>query len=402
MKYLHSAPSSFPNATDADVMSAQSDPTIGSFSQVSEALAEYLSSAPAPGDHQQRVLSGLLEEKRAEEWHRSLASDPRSMARVNSCRREHSSGWLLPKPFEDYIEGWLSPAEFRTASRFRLGLPIASSATTCRLCLKKPADPNGDHSLMCLAGGERVRVHNDIRDCVFRIASMALMNPLKEDCCFGNTSLRSDITLTTMRHRDFAAATASDRPRELRRNVAIDIAVTHFATRSGTSAAAKEPGGAANAYAKTKIAKYAAIAETSRVEIAPIVIDTMGAINDAGLSILRLIAMRWGGRFDIKPCRSIPIVMQRVNSVIVRGICKLLMINALACESPSLIPPPNEDETTATDRRVPDAPDAPTATSSQRGRARSAANRRSQAPPAAPIAAAAAVMPSDAGGTAAE
>jgi hypothetical protein len=250
------------------------------------------------------------------------------MARINSCRSAHASGWLLPRPFEERIEGWLSPAEFTTAARFRLGLPVADGTTLCRMCLKHDADVMGNHSLLCLAGGHRSKLHNDVRDTVFRFASMALMNPRREDPCFGATSLRSDVTLTNVGRISLHGSTVQRKP------IAIDITITHFASLGGVRLAAREPAGAANAMMVLKQRKYAAIAEAAGVDLAPVAIDTLGAICSSGVDVLRRIAMRWGNRFDIKPPRSIPIVMQRISSIVMRGICRLLLINAMPPDAP--------------------------------------------------------------------
>ena len=59
------------------------------------------------------------------------------------------------------------------------------------------------------------------------------------------------------------------------------------------------------------------------------VCDTLGCFCDAGLDILRRIAMQWGRRFDLQPGRSIPIFMQRIISLIIRGVAGIALVNAV-------------------------------------------------------------------------
>jgi hypothetical protein len=50
------------------------------------------------------------------------------------------------------------------------------------------------------------------------------------------------------------------------------------------------------------------------------------------LEAVKTIARRWGHRQDIGPSRAIPIVMQRLSSLLMRGICRILLHNSVDVE----------------------------------------------------------------------
>ena len=246
----------------------------------------------------------------------SLATDG-DRARVNSARAPHASSWLMPRPFEDDVDGWLRATEFQALVRLRLGLPQhgAEDGQPCQLCHGKSiADAMGRHSLTCLSSGLRAQVHNDVRDVIHRLAATALLQPRREALCFPPLSLRTDVLLT----------------RVPRQPIAVDVAVTHLDSSGSFAAAAKDPAGAATAYEGNKLAKYGALALGARVSLMPCVFDTHGACSASGMELLRFIAREWGRQFDLRPCRSVPLVMQRVTTTLMRGIARLLCANGSA------------------------------------------------------------------------
>ena len=294
-------------------------PDTSSSPLLSSALADYLDSPAKPGDRAQRTLSAQLEEDRGIGVKASLTGA--SLARVQSACSPCASAWLIPRAFEGAIEGWMTSGIFTLAIRHRFGLPLTSQALSCRMCGSREADIHGEHTLRCLAGGERTTLHNDLRDFLFRLASHALLRPLREHMCFGASAKRCDIFVTVGG-----------------KQLALDIAVTHFATTAGLGHAISAPGGAATRYEATvKQRKYGQAAIDNGSAFHPIVFDTLGAIGDSGLEVVRTIARRWGHRQDIGPSRAIPIVLQRLSSVLMRGICRLLLHNTVDAEQ-TLVP----------------------------------------------------------------
>jgi hypothetical protein len=286
-------------------------PDVSSSPLLSSALSDYLGAPAVPGDHAQRLLSSQLELDRANVIMTSVTGIAK--ARVQSASSPCGSAWLIPRAFEGWVDGWFSPACFTLAICHRFGLPLTAEPMVCRMCGSREADVHGEHTLRCLAGGERTALHNDVRDHLFRLASHALLRPQREHMCFGSTAKRCDIFLVLGG-----------------KSTAIDVAVTHFATAAGLRHAAAEPGGAATHYeVAVKQRKYGAEATEAGVAFAPVVFDTMGAIGQAGLDVVKAIARRWGHRLDIGPSRSIPVVLQRLSGLVMRGICRILLHNTV-------------------------------------------------------------------------
>ena len=171
---------------DALLVESLSAPIVTSSLAVSAAVEQYVRDGGRPGDHAQRQLSHVLEEERAAAWKAALATSA-DRARVMSACTQPASDWMLPRPFEDDVDGWFGAAEFQALARLRLGLPQRDPTlpeATCALCHKRPSDAMGRHSLTCLSSGLRSAVHNDLRDLVFRLSSSALLGPRREELCF--------------------------------------------------------------------------------------------------------------------------------------------------------------------------------------------------------------------------
>ena len=263
--------------------------------------------------HAQREVSQELEKCQFEVYIASLAPD--DAARVRSCASPHASAWLLPY---DSVYGaancWLGNAEFSALCKHRLGLPVTDRASTCRLCGKVEADTRGYHSLTCMGSGLRTRAHHALRDAIYEIAGTALLCPRKEGGPFAaQPSLRADVVLT---------GAGFGRPH------AIDCAIVHPAQARFRAAASTTAAGAATAYEAVKRAKYGAFAAAEHVKLVPAVVDVYGGFSTSFLELIRTLARPWGRRFDLAPCRSIPLVASRLNLVLMRSIARILLFNA--------------------------------------------------------------------------
>ena len=88
-----------------------------------------------------------------------------------ACTMGHSSDWLLTAPIPGL--GLTMPSHtFRTALKFRLGIPLFEPGLTCPVMSRKQPgkvcgealDIYGDHALCCHFGTSRVFRHNHLRD----------------------------------------------------------------------------------------------------------------------------------------------------------------------------------------------------------------------------------------------
>ena len=75
----------------------------------------------------------------------------------------------------------LKRAEFITAIRYRLGLPVFRVQGECPMpgC-HVVNDIMGDHAISCAIGGEHISKHNHVRDAILKAAVEAGLGPVRE------------------------------------------------------------------------------------------------------------------------------------------------------------------------------------------------------------------------------
>jgi len=78
----------------------------------------------------------------------------------------HAGNWLSVVPSPS-LGLHLRAAEFVPIMKYRLGLPVYSSAGTCPACSQQ-SDRMGDHSLGCGKTGDRIARHNMLRDVILK------------------------------------------------------------------------------------------------------------------------------------------------------------------------------------------------------------------------------------------
>ena len=111
--------------------------------------------------------------------HISEEGEVREIARLASLGLPHAGSWLsvVPSPA---LGLHLRPAEFIPVLKYRLGVPVYSSAGLCPAC-SCPSDRMGDHSLGCGKTSDRIARHNMLRDVLFETAASADLAPSKEE-----------------------------------------------------------------------------------------------------------------------------------------------------------------------------------------------------------------------------
>ena len=196
-----------------------------------------------------------------------------------------------------------SPVEFHTACRMRLGLNVVDVATPCIRCDAKRVttvlrDKKGHHSLCCMTGGERARLHNELCASLIRDASFGLLHPTAEPHSFGDGD-RLDFSFKLPRGGD---------------EILVDVALT-FPMRSEAVAFAEgAPGGAATWYEAIKRGKYGSKLGPHQ-QLIPLVFDTFGGAGASGRPLLDKIAVAFARRLGSRDGRMI--FFTRLNNLIV-------------------------------------------------------------------------------------
>ena len=78
---------------------------------------------------------------------------------------------------------YLSPANWQSAMRRRLRLPVATTEAKCRHCRGGRDDRLGDHALQCAGSGYLTHRHNAVRDLMFEFAKESGYVVQKEQNC---------------------------------------------------------------------------------------------------------------------------------------------------------------------------------------------------------------------------
>jgi hypothetical protein len=152
-----------------------------------------------------------------EKMHKYLvdtAPDDREKQRLLRVAQPHAGGFVTAVPSEeDGKDTILRPRVYRTAIKYRLGVPVLSSEILCPLCTQH-INIYGDHATCCAKSGDLITRHNTLRNLVNSIASAGLLNPVMEKKgILGPTSGRrpGDVTIPNWEHGN---------------GLAIDVAVT--------------------------------------------------------------------------------------------------------------------------------------------------------------------------------
>jgi hypothetical protein len=164
----------------------------------------------------------------------------------------------------------MSPAVFRTAVRYRLGLKVAHPGVVCSFCTQS-FDERGDHAACCKMNGDIVVRHNRLRNLVFRVAQEGLLSPVLEKTGIlrGESAGRrpGDVTLPLWKDS---------------KGLAVDVAVTSsFSKRNVRSPSP------ADAYGLKKHSKYDEGFVGSDHLFCALVLETTGGVSEEGLSFLR-------------------------------------------------------------------------------------------------------------------
>ena len=73
----------------------------------------------------------------------------RERQRLGRLAAEHAGAWVTAVPSRiDGSDCVMSPSVFRTAVRYRLGVPVARPNVSCSFCMQ-PFDLHGDHAACC-------------------------------------------------------------------------------------------------------------------------------------------------------------------------------------------------------------------------------------------------------------
>ena len=199
----------------------------------------------------------------------------REIARMASLGLPQAGSWLSVVPSPP-LGLHLRPAEFVPVLKYRLGIPVYTTAGLCPLC-SKPSDKMGDHSLGCPKTSDRIARHNLLRDVLFETVASADLGPIKEEKYLlpGTIARPGDVTIRRWSNG---------------KDGAIDVTVTSPLCPSNVVEAAAEAGAAlAKAYNR-KMKDTAEACRREGIAFLPFAMETLGGLHPGAIATARQLA----------------------------------------------------------------------------------------------------------------
>jgi hypothetical protein len=221
-----------------------------------------------------------VQQKLSTERHESLfrllktKSSIRSQNLMLASSMPHASDWLLAPPIHGLGLGLQSDV-FRTALKFRLGLPLFSEPFPCpalssdgKVCASE-MDVFGDHAPCCHHGTSLVFRHNNVRDILghsARAAGLAAVVIEKKNQVDGSKEKPGDITVQQY-HRGFATS-------------AFDVTISHPLQKKYIEIAMEEAGVVAEEAHDRKLQKSLAVCEKEGIHFVPLAWESTGGATE--------------------------------------------------------------------------------------------------------------------------
>jgi hypothetical protein len=206
--------------------------------------------------------------------HLKAQSTPRSHNLLLACSMQHASDWLLAPPIPG-LGLSLQSDVFRTALKFRLGVPLFDATFPCpardgdgKGCGSQ-MDVFGDHAPCCHYGPSLVFRHNNVRDILghsARGAGLAAVVIEKKNQIAGSNAKPGDITVQQY-HRGFATS-------------AFDVTITHPLQKKFLEIAMEEAGMVAKEAHIRKLEKSLDVCKKADISFVPLAWESTGGTTE--------------------------------------------------------------------------------------------------------------------------
>ena len=258
------------------------DPAVYVPDGIEELLAQHEASTGVSYNWERLCTYERVQRLLSDELHQAILgrlrtrSTPRMKNLLLACTMGHSSDWLLTAPIPGL--GLTMPSHtFRTALKFRLGIPLFEPGLTCPVTSRKQPgkvcgealDIYGDHALCCHFGTSRVFRHNHLRDILGHAARGAGLSAVvieKKNQITGSSKKPGDITVQQY-HRGFAST-------------AFDVTVTHPLQKKSIDIAMSEAGVAAGDAHDNKLKKHLEDCKKEGLEFVPLAWESTGGATE--------------------------------------------------------------------------------------------------------------------------
>ena len=224
----------------------------------------------------QSSVQQLLSTERHEALFKKLMarSSIRSHNLMLACSMPHASDWLLAPPIAGLGLSLQSP-QFRSALKFRLGIPLYSEVFPCpalsatgKVCGAE-MDVFGDHAICCHHGTSLCFRHNNVRDILGHAARSAGLSSVVTEKKYqieGSNEKPGDITVQQY-HRGFNSS-------------AFDVTITHPLQKKFIEIATEERGVAAKEAHDRKLQKSLEVCVKEGLHFVPLAWETLGGATE--------------------------------------------------------------------------------------------------------------------------
>ena len=233
----------------------------------------------------------------------------RDIARFSSLGLPHSGSWLSVVPSPP-LGLHLRPAEFIPVLKYRLGIPVFSSAGPCTACGAE-ADCMGDHALGCPRTSDRIARHNMIRDVLYEAAASADLGPSREEPhLLPGTAARPGDVIIRRWHNG--------------QDVAIDVTVASPLSPTYVAGAAAEAGKTlAKAYDR-KMRDTAEACRTQGLQFFPLAVETLGGFHSVATGVVRRIGQALARKKGCEEREPTSQLFSRLSLTLMRGNAMML------------------------------------------------------------------------------
>lgn len=186
----------------------------------------------------------------------------------------HASDWLLAPPIAG-LGLALQSDKFRTALKFRLGIPLYSEPFPCpalnnasQACGEE-MDIFGDHAICCRHGTSFLFRHNNVRDILGHSAKAAGLSAVvieKKNQIEGSNEKPGDITVQQY-HRGFSSS-------------AFDVTISHPLQKKYIQVAMEEGGVAAQEAHDRKLQKSLVVCAKEGLHFVPLAWESLGGATE--------------------------------------------------------------------------------------------------------------------------
>ena len=234
----------------------------------------------------------------------------REKARLASLGLHYAGAWLTVVP-TPALGLHLQPIQFVFSVKYRLGCQVYDDDGPCPAC-HQASDKYGDHALCCGFWGERITRHNDIRDHIFKMASSAVLNPVKEGRFLlpGNDRRPADVLLP-----NWAAGL----------DAALDVTVVNPLQQATVDEAAATPGHSLSFAFERKMRGAADDCERQGVSFIPLAFESLGGWHKVAVREVKKIAQamaRQTGREESEICSH---AISRLSLLLMKGNSAILI-----------------------------------------------------------------------------